>query len=62
MVTPTYYVLFTFATLVTSIILFQGLDSTPIQIVTIVLGKRDRAFECHVVVLLTTTAAASGAV
>lgn len=36
--TPTYYVLFTFATLVTSIILFQGLDSTPIQIVTIVLG------------------------
>jgi hypothetical protein len=38
MVTPTYYVLFTFATLVTSIILFQGLDSSPIQIVTIVLG------------------------
>lgn len=38
LVTPTYYVLFTFCTLVTSIILFQGLDSTPIQIVTIVLG------------------------
>lgn len=38
MVTPTYYVLFTFATLVTSVILFQGLDSTAIQIVTIVLG------------------------
>lgn len=38
MVTPTYYVLFTFSTLVTSIILFQGLDSSPIQIVTIVLG------------------------
>lgn len=36
--TPTYYVLFTFSTLVTSIILFQGLDSSPIQIVTIVLG------------------------
>lgn len=38
MVTPTYYVLFTFATLVTSIVLFQGLDSSAIQIVTIVLG------------------------
>lgn len=38
MVTPTYYVLFTFATLVTSIILFQGLDSSAVQIVTIVLG------------------------
>lgn len=38
LVTPTYYVLFTFSTLVTSIILFQGLESTPIQIVTIVLG------------------------
>ncbi|MCO5587703.1 hypothetical protein L7F22_041654 [Adiantum nelumboides] len=38
MVTPTYYVLFTFATLVTSVILFQGLDSSAIQIITIVLG------------------------
>jgi magnesium transporter len=38
MVTPTYYVLFTFATLVTSIILFQGLDASAVQIVTIVLG------------------------
>lgn len=38
MVTPTYYVLFTFCTLVTSIILFQGLDASPVQIVTLVLG------------------------
>lgn len=38
MVTPTYYVLFTFCTLVSSIVLFQGLDASPIAIVTIVLG------------------------
>lgn len=34
----TYYVLFTFATLVTSIILFQGLEASAVEIVTIVLG------------------------
>ncbi|KAG0151155.1 hypothetical protein CROQUDRAFT_37005 [Cronartium quercuum f. sp. fusiforme G11] len=38
MVTPTYYVMFTFATLVTSIILFQGLKAPVLDIVTLVLG------------------------
>ncbi|TFL00467.1 magnesium transporter NIPA-domain-containing protein [Pterulicium gracile] len=38
MVTPTYYVLFTFSTLVTSVILYQGLKATPTQIITIVLA------------------------
>ncbi|PWN42601.1 DUF803-domain-containing protein [Ceraceosorus guamensis] len=38
MVTPTYYVIFTFCTLVTSIVLYQGLDADAIAIVTIVLG------------------------
>ncbi|KDN53195.1 DUF803-domain-containing protein [Tilletiaria anomala UBC 951] len=38
MVTPTYYVLFTFMTLVTSIVLFQGLSASVVAIVTIVLG------------------------
>lgn len=38
MVTPTYYVMFTFSTLVTSIILFQGLKSPILDIVTLVLG------------------------
>ncbi|EJU04478.1 DUF803-domain-containing protein [Dacryopinax primogenitus] len=38
MVTPTYYVIFTFFTLVTSIILYQGVKSTVIQIMTVVLG------------------------
>ncbi|PWN50987.1 DUF803-domain-containing protein [Violaceomyces palustris] len=37
-VTPTYYVLFTGATLITSIILFQGLKASAIGIVTIVMG------------------------
>ncbi|KAH7107938.1 DUF803-domain-containing protein [Auriculariales sp. MPI-PUGE-AT-0066] len=38
MVTPTYYVLFTFCTLVTSVILYQGLKASVTQILTIVLG------------------------
>jgi len=38
MVTPTYYVIFTFFTLVTSIILYQGVKSTVIQIMTVVMG------------------------
>ncbi|KAG8895228.1 hypothetical protein FRB99_000694 [Tulasnella sp. 403] len=38
MVTPTYYVIFTFCTLVTSVILYQGLKSTATQIITVVLG------------------------
>lgn len=38
MVTPTYYVIFTFSTLVTSVILYQGLKASAIQIMTIVLS------------------------
>ncbi|KAA1089172.1 hypothetical protein PGT21_008989 [Puccinia graminis f. sp. tritici] len=38
MVTPTYYVMFTFSTLVTSIILFQGLKAPVADIITLVLG------------------------
>jgi len=38
MVTPTYYVMFTFSTLVTSIILFQGLKVPAADIITLVLG------------------------
>ncbi|KAG9094448.1 hypothetical protein FRC06_010801 [Ceratobasidium sp. 370] len=38
MVTPTYYVIFTFCTLVTSVILYQGLHATVTQILTVVLG------------------------
>lgn len=38
MVTPTYYVCFTFCTLVTSVILYQGLKASATQIITIVLG------------------------
>ncbi|KAF9023966.1 DUF803-domain-containing protein [Hymenopellis radicata] len=38
MVTPTYYVIFTFFSMVTTIVLFQGLDSTPAEIITIVMG------------------------
>jgi len=38
MVTPTYYVIFTFFTLVTSVILFQGLKTSVAQILTIVCG------------------------
>ncbi|KAF1983572.1 DUF803-domain-containing protein [Aulographum hederae CBS 113979] len=38
LVTPTYYVYFTSATIVTSAILFQGFKGTVVQIVTVVLG------------------------
>ncbi|KAI0640083.1 DUF803-domain-containing protein [Trametes polyzona] len=38
MVTPTYYVTFTFCTLVTSVILYQGLRASASQIITIVLA------------------------
>ena len=38
LVTPTYYVYFTSATIVTSAILFRGFHGTPVQITTIVLG------------------------
>ena len=38
LVTPTYYVYFTSATIVTSAILFRGFHGTPLQIVTIVMG------------------------
>ncbi|OBZ66028.1 putative magnesium transporter NIPA3 [Grifola frondosa] len=38
MVTPTYYVTFTFCTLVTSIILYQGLKASASQIITVVLA------------------------
>ncbi|KAL2044095.1 hypothetical protein ABVK25_012471 [Lepraria finkii] len=38
LVTPTYYVYFTSATIVTSAILFQGFKGTPTSIITVVLG------------------------
>ncbi|KAF5335208.1 hypothetical protein D9611_010890 [Ephemerocybe angulata] len=38
MVTPTYYVIFTFFTMVTTIILFKGLRAPASQIITIVMG------------------------
>ncbi|KAI0313941.1 magnesium transporter NIPA-domain-containing protein [Amylostereum chailletii] len=38
MVTPTYYVIFTFFSMVTTIVLFQGLDASASQIITIVMG------------------------
>lgn len=38
MVTPTYYVFFTSATIVTSAVLFQGFKGTPLQIVTVIMG------------------------
>lgn len=38
LVTPTYYVYFTSATIITSAILFRGFKGTPQQIVTIVMG------------------------
>ncbi|KAJ7587164.1 magnesium transporter NIPA-domain-containing protein [Mycena floridula] len=38
MVTPTYYVIFTFFTMVTTVVLFQGLESTVTQILTIVMA------------------------
>lgn len=38
LVTPTYYVLFTSATIITSAILFQGFKGTGIQIATVIIG------------------------
>ncbi|KAK2630527.1 hypothetical protein QTJ16_001347 [Diplocarpon rosae] len=38
LVTPTYYVIFTSCTIVTSVILFRGFKGTPTSIVTVVLG------------------------
>ncbi|KAI0644678.1 DUF803-domain-containing protein [Trametes meyenii] len=38
MVTPTYYVIFTFFSMVTTIVLFQGLKAPPVQIITLVMG------------------------
>ncbi|PPQ92974.1 hypothetical protein CVT25_000175 [Psilocybe cyanescens] len=38
MVTPTYYVVFTFFSMLTTIVLFQGLDAKPTQIITLVMG------------------------
>lgn len=38
MVTPTYYVIFTFFSMVTTVVLFQGLKASPTQIITIVMG------------------------
>lgn len=38
MVTPTYYVYFTSATIITSAILFKGFGGTPSQIITVIMG------------------------
>lgn len=38
LVTPTYYVFFTSATIITSAVLFQGFKGTPLQIVTVIMG------------------------
>ncbi|KFZ17721.1 hypothetical protein V502_04433, partial [Pseudogymnoascus sp. VKM F-4520 (FW-2644)] len=38
LVTPTYYVYFTSATIVTSAILFKGFGGTPSQIITVIMG------------------------
>ncbi|KAA1471864.1 DUF803-domain-containing protein [Dentipellis sp. KUC8613] len=38
MVTPTYYVIFTFCSMVTTVVLFQGLKASAQQIITIVMG------------------------
>ncbi|KAI0699575.1 magnesium transporter NIPA-domain-containing protein [Cytidiella melzeri] len=38
MVTPTYYVIFTFFSIVTTIVLFKGLSAPPSQIITLVMG------------------------
>jgi len=38
LVTPTYYVYFTSAVIITSAVLFQGFKGTPIEITTVVLG------------------------
>ncbi|TCD67203.1 hypothetical protein EIP91_000379 [Steccherinum ochraceum] len=38
MVTPTYYVIFTFFSILTTIVLFQGLKAPVVQIITLVMG------------------------
>ncbi|KII92725.1 hypothetical protein PLICRDRAFT_37525 [Plicaturopsis crispa FD-325 SS-3] len=38
MVTPTYYVIFTFFSMVTTVVLFQGLSASVTQIITVVMG------------------------
>ncbi|CAG7955166.1 unnamed protein product [Penicillium salamii] len=38
LVTPTYYVMFTTATIITSAILFQGFKGTAVQITTVIIG------------------------
>ncbi|KAF7315609.1 DUF803-domain-containing protein [Mycena indigotica] len=38
MVTPTYYVIFTFFSIVTTIVLFKGLSASPAAIITLVMG------------------------
>ncbi|KIY67894.1 DUF803-domain-containing protein [Cylindrobasidium torrendii FP15055 ss-10] len=38
MVTPTYYVIFTFFSMLTTIVLFQGLKAEPSEIITLVMG------------------------
>jgi len=38
MVTPTYYVIFTFFSMLTTIVLFQGLKASATQIITLVMG------------------------
>ncbi|KAF9978499.1 hypothetical protein BGZ73_002164 [Actinomortierella ambigua] len=58
MVTPIYYVLFTSATIVASIILFQGFSASFGSIVTVVMGF---LVICAGIVLLQTSKAGSGA-
>ncbi|KAK3805512.1 MAG: magnesium transporter NIPA-domain-containing protein [Benniella sp.] len=56
MVTPVYYVFFTSATLVASVILFQGFSASPLSIMTVVLGF---VVICAGVVLLQTSKTAA---
>jgi len=56
MVTPVYYVCFTSATLVASVILFQGFSASPLSIMTVVLGF---VVICAGVILLQTSKAAA---
>ncbi|GJJ76844.1 magnesium transporter [Entomortierella parvispora] len=58
MVTPVYYVFFTSASLVASVILFQGFSASPASIMTVVLGF---FVICAGVVLLQTSRSASQA-
>lgn len=37
-VTPVYYTMFTTATIVTSTVLYQGFEASPVDIVTVVFG------------------------